>query len=495
MNRENANQFSLFLLCAALVFAPFAYGCTTDLTRYVLDGILVASFLPWLAGYWFGFEPFQKPREKMPLALVLLLAALNSAGLSFLLNAKYRYDPVLGSATPLDNAIPWLPGTVDFATSLPVVIHIFCLSLALIALTSLCARSRHRRALLRTMGSTGFALAIVGIIQKASAADTMLWSPEVYESETFFGAYRYHGNAASFLMLCWPVSFAFMLRSVKFPETGNLVRAWWINAALITYGAMFVNTSKFGHIIAAAGMVAALFVFRRQLPDLGPQKKLAVATVAAVVVIALLAIAFFSMDLVAEKWMEAANQGVSLKKRWAACQVGWVMAGEAGPWGFGPGALRIMLPYFTVQSGREISGIWTHLHQDYLQVLIEWGWVAGGLCFLLFGIGIRKAWRKCRTTKGKSLAFAVSFLGLVLIAFHALVDFPLQIASIQLYSTVLLAIAWAPHGKRSAEGLLPSPPSGGRGRHQPGPVSVSSPPPHSPSARGAGWRWRPPPTR
>ena len=478
VNRENANRVALFLYCVALVFAPFAYGCTTESTRYVLDGILVAAFLPWLAGCWFGYEPFQQPHRKVPAPLLVLIAGLILVGVSFLLNPKYRYDPVLLSISPVkgevswpvflsvapvQGAVSWLPGTLDFATSLPVVVHAVCLSLALVGLTSLCAHSRFRRALLMTMGSAGFAMAIIGIIQKASGADTMLWSSKIYDSPTFFGAYRYHGNAASFLLLSWLASFGFMLEAMKYPSKGVFFRAWWINAALITYGALFVNTSKFGHLFAIVGLIGALIVFRRQLPELTAQKKRVVGMMAVLVLFSLLALAFFGLEIVIEKWDEAINQGLSMQRRLLAYRVGLDMVGEAGPWGFGPGVNRLIMPYFAIHLGNEIAGIWTHIHQDYLQVLIEWGWVSGMVCFLLFGAGILKSGRKCRASNHQSSAFAASFLGLSIIALNALIDFPLQIASIQLYTAVLLAIAWAPYTKRTATGSRLR--SGGNDRH------------------------------
>ena len=108
---------------------------------------------------------------------------------------------------------------------------------------------------------------------------------------------------------------------------------------------------------------------------------------------------------------------------------------------------------------------------DYLQTLVEWGWL-GSACWGVLGFGgMAVAWRNLqgqslvRATKSKEASPVSSgdgrvegwvprqvgliplvLLGLGSSMLHAFVDFPLQIASIQLYVATYLGICWGTMG-------------------------------------------------
>jgi hypothetical protein len=88
------------------------------------------------------------------------------------------------------------------------------------------------------------------------------------------------------------------------------------------------------------------------------------------------------------------------------------------------------------------------LHEDYFQTLLEWGWLGSSLwCLLLFGgiaVGIfsynkvaRRGW-----TPRRRVMQPLVIIALIGVALHALVDFPLQIESIQLYVATYLGLCW-----------------------------------------------------
>jgi O-antigen ligase len=110
-------------------------------------------------------------------------------------------------------------------------------------------------------------------------------------------------------------------------------------------------------------------------------------------------------------------------------------------------------------------------HQDYLQTVIEWGWVGTffwalllvpPLVFLLRA-ALRSPRSAKRTFEGYRIGWADhlgAFLkgvpdssdpciaaagatAFLLTALHALVDFPMQIASIQLYFLTIAALGWS----------------------------------------------------
>ena len=130
------------------------------------------------------------------------------------------------------------------------------------------------------------------------------------------------------------------------------------------------------------------------------------------------------------------------------------MLPDAGVMGFGPGTFRVVFPDYQRLhdfGGRTVPEFWTthfwpHAHQDYLQTLIEWGWL-GALFWavLVFG-GVLRGARNLFQRRGDfTLRWLTlcSLLGLIGTLLHALLDFPLQIASIQLYFAVLLGFCWS----------------------------------------------------
>jgi len=129
------------------------------------------------------------------------------------------------------------------------------------------------------------------------------------------------------------------------------------------------------------------------------------------------------------------------------------MVPAAGLMGFGPGTFAVVFPTYQRThdfGGREfpsfwVTGFWQHAHQDYLQTLIEWGYLGTGLWALLIGGGICcgvSAWLKWRHDFSGRWLLLCAILGIIGTLVHSFVDFPLQVASIQFYVCVLLGICW-----------------------------------------------------
>ena len=120
----------------------------------------------------------------------------------------------------------------------------------------------------------------------------------------------------------------------------------------------------------------------------------------------------------------------------------------------GLGTFAVVFPYLQREQGGELDGILRYAHQDYLQTALEWGGVwlppLGGL-----------DWRRDRSaqlltcgsdprsvTREQGMWIAICALSLIGVLTHSLVDFPLQIASLQLIAAVLLGQLWARSSER-----------------------------------------------
>jgi hypothetical protein len=269
---------------------------------------------------------------------------------------------------------------------------------------------------------------------------------------TFFATYYYHGNAGAFLNLVWPPICGLALRTWIKP-TSPIVRALWLSATIILLVATLANTSRMGQLIALLLVVTLAAGWSKILARkaVGGERKI-VAIGLIVVVATLLAVAQAShLDQPLRRW-QALGQHLPADARWLASQAALGAVHDAGWFGFGPSTFRVIFPYYTGYLGNRIQGIWRFLHEDYLQTLLEWGWVGSALwATYLFG-GISVALASLRAERAKQwsgrrrLFLQLSLLALAGVALHALVDFPLQIASLQLYVATYLGVCWGSSG-------------------------------------------------
>ncbi len=141
--------------------------------------------------------------------------------------------------------------------------------------------------------------------------------------------------------------------------------------------------------------------------------------------------------------------------RWQVDQVALKALPQAGATGFGPGTFSAVFPHLQTGAPDGAQGNWLFLHNDYLQTLLEWGWIGGLLWAALFLGGLSAALRLLLNKRRASewyprqrqfLVLALVALGGV--ALHAAVDFPLQISSIQLYAAIYLGVCWGSSGAR-----------------------------------------------
>ena len=107
--------------------------------------------------------------------------------------------------------------------------------------------------------------------------------------------------------------------------------------------------------------------------------------------------------------------------------------------------------------GQKVAGQWRFLHEDYLQIEIEWGWLGGLLWAILFFGGIFSALFVLRKSNVRDwkwrrrLILPLAIMALAGVAVHAAVDFPFQIESIQLYVATYLGLCWGAAQWRAQE--------------------------------------------
>ena len=115
--------------------------------------------------------------------------------------------------------------------------------------------------------------------------------------------------------------------------------------------------------------------------NIGRIRRLELRNVVLVVVVG--AVALWSVTRVSQldrslqRW-DQAEKTMSQDARWLVDKAALAAIPAAGWSGFGPGTFSVVFPAFNQLDSRA-GGDWLFLHNDYLQTLMEWGWVGGAL--------------------------------------------------------------------------------------------------------------------
>jgi hypothetical protein len=228
---------------------------------------------------------------------------------------------------------------------------------------------------------------------------------------------------------------------------------------LLVVGAI-INVSRAAQaimIFLTMGMaVWAIWLQRPRTAEAGPRRwgwQIALPVVVLVLMVAGVAVTNLN------RWSRLPGQIHTKNDRlimWGVCGY-WL--GDAGPLGYGPGTYKLIYPTTPVALLRELYprwivhtytpgdpvDVWEYVYNDYLQYAFEWGWLGALLWFVLLFGGLGQAGyasvRGSDRFADRALAGGV-FFALAGLLVHALVDYPLQLLSLQLYGGILLGLGW-----------------------------------------------------
>jgi hypothetical protein len=452
-------SISRWIFFAALVYAPWAYGATTSESIQITNWLLVAALVLW------AIELLLSRRTpRFPRAPLFLTVALICVGGWMVFNAKSICDSEFFVFVPLRNFAPFAAGSVDYPISAAWMIRGGLLLGIILFVADLSQSNRWLLRLWYVIALVGGSIAFLGLLQKATGTLMIFWLPPPpypVRVTTFFATYYYHGNAGAFLNLVWPLSAGLVIRAFA-RGSHPWMRAIWTSVFLITMAAVLANTSRMAQLVALLLLIAICVQFGplllRKLSG-GKSVALAGALAIGLALFALAQAVHFEKPL--NRW-QLESEHILKDARWDVSRVAVRALPDAGLFGFGPGTFRVVFPIYNPSGIDQVSGTWRFLHEDYLQTLLEWGWIGGLLWALLFfggiTVGIRSYKKHARHewTPRRRVLQPLAIIALMGVALHALVDFPIQIESIQLYVATYLGVCWGSmlwkdHGLRTTE--------------------------------------------
>jgi len=298
----------------------------------------------------------------------------------------------------------------------------------------------------------GVLMSMIGIIQKA------LWNGKVYGfwepinvGTIAFGPFINRNHFAGWMLLALPVAVGYFASLVAKGMVG--VQPGWRNriiwfstpdasrAVLTGFGilvmglALALTLSRSGIACFLVAMLASGFnVLRRQATTM---KGRLLSTYMAMVFVA--AIAWVGIDTIGARFAE----------------VDWKLGGRAGAWEdawrihqsfpwFGTGLNTYGSATLLLQRFEKATAHYVEAHNDYLQLLVEGGWLVAVPALVLIALFARQVRRRFREGLDDRTGYWVrlgAVTGIVAIAFQEIVEFSLQMPGNAALFTILCAIA------------------------------------------------------
>lgn len=434
-----------YLLLATLFYGPWAYGSTRPILVDFLDnGLLLCFGLHLLGLVLEGRFPRYPPIPTVCLALLVL------QGSWMCFNARSYLDHTFWEFVPLERPFPHLPGTWDKTASLFTLKTVCAMSAAFLVACDLMAEAVWKWRLWRAIAIAGCSIIFYGLIQKGLGQDStisMYRDPRI--DPIFFGPYRYHGNAGAYLNLIWPVLLALLVEGWR-KRQAHVEQTLWSFWLVMGLAACFVNTSKGAAVITVLMLVAAGFSFGAFFQSTFIRSSRVSRILATLFILGLVAILIYGgiTSQLQGRWdkMVNAKEVGDAEGRFLTYGVCLRMIPEAGWFGFGIGTFSSVFAVHTHYIGDQNQTFWFYAHEDYLQTLVEYGYVGTALWSMLFfgsiSMAITRGLQSSLRTHDR-IIYRASTLALGGLALHSLIDFPLQVASIQLYAAVFIAYAWS----------------------------------------------------
>jgi O-antigen ligase len=422
INRRNMDWLCergiLLLVMAALVFGPLALGAVYTWTFLVLQGLAMGVFLLWLARIWFGHEP------------KLLWPPLAWAMAVFVVYAVARY----------------FAADIEYVARLELI-RVLLYAFFFLAVVSNLYNQDAAEVISATLISVAALTASYAVFQFFHHTNEVWNFTSPYPGRGS-GTYINPDHFAGFLELVLPLALAFLMAG----RVGITTRVLLGYAIVTILAGLAVTFSRGGWIAAAAGILLLLGLLLCHRNH----------RMRALLVLLLLTggggfftVQFLSNSVTYKQRVAKPDDSgppvLDVQSRLDTWGLAVNMAKDHPWWGVGPGHYDYRYREYRLERFQIRP---EHAHNDYLELLADWGLAGGVIVFGGIGIfifGLVKTWphvRRAENDFGSGLSNRYAFFlgaisGLFALAVHSLVDFNLHIPANALTFITILGLTVA----------------------------------------------------
>jgi O-antigen ligase len=418
MNREKMDSWCergiLGLVLAILVFGPLAMGAVGTWEFLVIQGMTIAVMLAWAARLWIS----PKPQLLWPPICWVVLA--------FTIYAVARY----------------LTADIEYVARQEMIQVLVCAFLFFAIVNNL-YRQEFSQVISFTLIFLALGISCCAVCQFLTHS-TRVWNLTSSYTGRGMGTYFSPDKLAGFLEMLLPLAVAYIIAGRMKPVTRVLLGY----AALTMLAGLVVTFSRGGWVAAATGLLALLGILichrNHRIPAL---LLLAVLIGGGIFFVTNYLSKTASYINRVEKTMRGKPEDVFEVRRdlWSAAIQMW--RGNFW-WGVGPGHYDYRFPAYRPELIQKRPG---HAHNDYLNLLADWGTVGGVIVLAgmaAFVAGLQKTWKYVRPSENNfsrvssnRLAFFLgASTGLLALAVHSVVDFNLHVPANAILGVTLLAL-------------------------------------------------------
>ena len=356
-----------------------------------------------------------------------------------------------------EQALPWLPSSIasGFTDASPLRFLIHFLTAAFFGFAIFNFKTGNKDTPLILIATLASLIALIGIVQGNLGSTTILglFDARGEGLGLFFGTFLYKNHAAAYFNLAMAVSLAVFLNQVDLSKgRRSNPSLFFLICALVLLAGIIVSRSRFGFVCSLPILILFCLIGFSRIRKWSVSKVwLSVAGAGLVVLV--IGGAVFLIRSPAAKHLQTLNTEItedfSYKQRKLAYESGFKMFAEKPIYGWGAGNFRHGFRAFQnrqtermeaqnpFMERHELNFFWQHIHNDYLEWLIELG-VVGTL--ILLSIPGYLFWRIFKSGRWREPIPLMLLAGLASTTIHALVDFPFQNPAVLVTWFALLAL-------------------------------------------------------
>ena len=453
-------KFAFLIICAVIWTVPFVFAAVQP---WIWSAYAAAVFMAFVLVLWSKRISVGLPNSKFFLGTVLFFFAvtffqclpLPPRVLSFL--SPFRYQLLEKSRVLIDGPVSWHAISYSPLSSLSWWVFLLSLLIFFLVLRQFITYRRNLRVVILIMIIAGTLEAFYGLIQSFIPSVGVLWVDSV-SAGCATGTFICRNHFAGFLEMLWPLGLGYTMahgdwhRRDDYPKSGNIKIFKTMVSSDRLYRQLFL-------VLLIGIMLLALVFSRSRAGITGAGVGLLTFTLVVyyankrlsagfwMIVGAVLGLLFIygnqmGFGPIIERFLMILEGDISRIDLWRD----GIAIFKDHPLGIGLGNLHQVMPVYLTSSLSEVT-VYSHIHNDYLQILIEAGWP--GFLIIVSGFFIFLGASIVRVVKlspyDDSLRFFVAtgaISGLVSMAFHSFFDFNLQIAANCVYFVTLISLVY-----------------------------------------------------